>query len=89
MKPLMTVRKPSPDEINMAREWDTWEKEPSEFPWYYDQKETCYIIEGKAKVTAPDGSEIEFGAGDWVVFEPGLRCTWKITEKIRKHYLFG
>lgn len=89
MNQMMTVRKPTQAEIEMAGEWDTWEKEPSEFPWYYDQKETCYILEGKARVTAPDGSFIEFGAGDWVVFEQGLRCIWKITHKIRKQYMFG
>jgi len=89
MSRMMTVRKPTQAEIEMAAEWDTWEKEPSEFSWYYDQKETCYILEGKARVIAPDGSHIEFGAGDWVVFEQGLKCTWKITERIRKHYMFG
>ena len=26
--------------------WPIWEKEVSRFDWYYDDKETCYILEG-------------------------------------------
>lgn len=36
-----------------------------------------------------DTEEISFGPRDWVVFPKGLKCTWKINVKIRKHYKFG
>ena len=61
----------------------------SEFPWYYDEKETCYILEGNAVVTDNKGNKIEFGPGDWVEFEQGLECNWKILKTIRKKYRFG
>jgi uncharacterized cupin superfamily protein len=41
---MMKVKKPSAEEIEMAFEWDTWCREPSSFSWYYDEKETCYIL---------------------------------------------
>ncbi len=85
----MRVRKPSPQEIESTRSWGSWSKEPSEFPWSYDDKETCYILEGSASVTDANGATITFGKGDWVEFDEGLACTWKITETIRKKYMFG
>jgi hypothetical protein len=39
-------------------------------------------------VKCPEGA-VEFGAGDYVVFPVGLKCTWEIKEKIKKHYNFG
>jgi uncharacterized cupin superfamily protein len=26
--------------------WPIWTKEVSEFPWSYDEQETCYFLEG-------------------------------------------
>ena len=69
--------------------WPIWEKEISRFSWSYDEKETCYILEGKAKVKADDGETVEFGAGDLVIFPGGMDCTWEITAPIRKHYKMG
>lgn len=69
--------------------WGIWECEPSEFPWEYDDTETCYILEGRARVKTPEGEAVEFGAGDLVRFPKGLKCTWTVTERIRKHYSFG
>jgi len=85
----MLVKKPTSKEVELTGTWDTWIKEPSEFPWSYDEKETCYILEGAAKVTDSNGNSISFGPGDWVEFETGLRCTWKISVTIRKKYMFG
>jgi uncharacterized cupin superfamily protein len=86
---MMKVRKPSAGEIDQASAWDTWTKEPSKFSWSYDEKETCYILEGNAKVTDRQGNSIEFGPGDWVVFKQGLECQWTIVKTIRKKYRFG
>ena len=85
----MIVRKPSQKEIESTRNWGDWSKEPSTFPWFYDEKETCYILSGHAEVEDHSGNKIEFKAGDWVEFEEGLSCTWKIIETIKKKYKFG
>jgi len=86
MKP--EVRKPSEEELMKAKRWPIWEKEPSTFPWEYDQKETCLILEGESIVKTDEGA-IKFGAGDYVIFPKELKCTWEIKEKIRKHYKLG
>ena len=86
MKP--TVKKPTEKEQQEAESWPIWEKEKSTFPWDYDEQETCLILEGKAEVKCPDAT-VEFGAGDYVVFPKGLKCTWQIKEPIKKHYNFG
>ena len=85
----MNKKTPSQEEIGSAMTWGIWEKEPSEFPWFYDQKETCYILEGFATVRDKEGNKLSFGQGDWVVFEEGLDCVWTISHKIRKRYRFG
>jgi uncharacterized cupin superfamily protein len=84
------VRKPTEEEKKLAESWPIWEKEVSEFPWKYDTQETCLILEGEASVSANDGSEsATFSAGDWVVFSPGLECTWRVTSPVKKRYKFG
>lgn len=85
----MNVRKPTPQEVEKTKSWGTWSKGPSTFDWSYDEKETCYILEGKAEVSDPEGNKIQFGVGDYVTFEAGLSCVWKITEAIKKKYRFG
>lgn len=82
------VRKPTRDEDSQMRQCPTWEKEPSQFPYHYDEQETCLILEGEATVEAPDQT-VSFGAGDYVVFPGGLDCTWTIKKAIRKHYKPG
>jgi len=83
------VKKPTEEETKEMETQGIWEKEVSEFPWEYSDKETCLILEGKAEVTTEDGEQVTFEKGDLVVFPQGLKCTWKITEPIRKHYKFG
>ncbi|HOZ55799.1 MAG: Cupin domain protein [Parcubacteria group bacterium ADurb.Bin316] len=83
------IRKPSEEEIKMAETWPTWTKEVSEFPWSYNEPETCLILKGKAEVTTKEGETVSFGAGDFVIFPAGLECTWKIIEPIEKKYKFG
>lgn len=88
---MIHVEKPTEEKLQKlnVRSWPVWEKEVSEFPWEYDESETCYIIEGDVVVTPEKGSPVAFGAGDFVVFPSGLRCTWKINKAVRKHYRFG
>jgi hypothetical protein len=63
-------------------------KEASQFDWHYDEKETCYFLEGEVTVTTPWES-VEIGKGDLVTFPKGLSCTWHVTKAVRKHYSFG
>jgi uncharacterized protein len=86
MKP--TVKKPTLEEKHEAEGWPIWEKEQSTFPWEYAEKETCLILDGKAVVSCSE-DVVEFSAGDYVVFPKGLKCTWNIKDRIKKHYKFG
>lgn len=84
------VERPSEEELNSLgiNKWSSWECEKSTFDWEYDDDETCYVFEGKVKVKTPSG-EVEFGKGNLVKFPKGLKCTWKVIERIRKVYKFG
>ncbi|KAK9271373.1 hypothetical protein L1049_026963 [Liquidambar formosana] len=72
-----------------VRKWPKWGCPPSKFPWTYNSKETCYLLEGKVKVY-PDGSNeyVEIGAGDLVEFPKGMSCTWDVSVAVDKHYNF-
>jgi len=84
-----------PDEAAVRRmglrKWPIWEKEVSDFEWHYDERETCFILEGRARVEPKGGGgrAVEFGPGDLVTFPEGLDCTWKVERPVRKHYRFG
>ena len=69
--------------------WSIWTKEVSEFPWTYDEAETCYFLEGDVVVTPDAGESVTMGKGDLVTFPRGMSCTWKIKSPVRKHYTFG
>lgn len=86
---MIEIRKPNDKEKTEAETWPIWEKETSSFEWEYDNKETCLILEGKAKVRPEEGNEVNFGPGDYVIFPKGLKCVWTIKEPIKKHYKFG
>lgn len=88
---MITVEKPTEEKLLILkiRSWPIWEKEISEFPWSYDEKETCYILEGDVIVTPENGKPVSFGKGDLVVFSEGLKCRWKINKAVKKHYKFG
>ncbi len=82
------VRKPAGNEQQEARSWPIWTKEVSSFPWHYDERETCLILDGEATVEA-GGKKVSFKGGDYVIFPEGLDCVWNITKAVRKHYKFG
>lgn len=69
--------------------WPIWTKEVSEFPWVYDEQETCYFIEGEVVVTPSGGEPVSIGKGDLATFPEGMSCTWKIIKSVRKYYKFG
>jgi len=86
----ITVRKPTEQEIKQlgARSWPIWECSPSTFDYEYDERETCLILEGDVTVETPTG-QVRFGAGDLVIFPKGLKCVWRVAQKVRKYYQFG
>lgn len=84
----ITVRKPTEEETKEAAAWPIWTKEASTFPWHYDDRETCLILEGEVSVKSAD-KEVSFGPGDYVIFPKGLSCVWTIKKAVRKHYKFG
>lgn len=69
--------------------WPIWTKEVSEFPWTYEEQETCYFLEGDVIVTPDGGQPVQVGKGDLVTFPAGMSCTWKVKSDVRKHYKFG
>ena len=82
---------PSPERLNDLGvfNWPIWTKEISEFPWTYDESETCYFLAGDVVVTPDGGEPIKMGKGDLVTFPAGMSCVWKIGSNVRKHYRFG
>jgi uncharacterized protein len=91
MSTIKVERQPSPERLEElgVRRWPIWTKEASEFPWTYDEPETCYFLEGEVTVTCPDGKTAQVGKGDLVTFPEGLSCTWKIIRDVKKHYRLG
>lgn len=84
------VEKPTSQQLNQMKvfTWPIWEKEVSTFDWFYDEKETCYFLEGEVTVKTP-GGDVSFGKGDLVTFPKGLKCVWQIKGAVKKHYQFG
>ncbi len=91
MKEIRIEHNPSEEKLKASGvfSWPVWTKEASEFPWTYDEKETCYFLEGDVVVTPVGGEPVEMGKGDLVTFPKGMSCTWKIRKDVRKHYRFG
>lgn len=88
MLPILCEHKPSPAKLEVlgVYDWPIWKKSVSEFPWRYEQAETCYILRGHAIITPSEGEAVEVKRGDLLSFPAGLSCTWKILEDVEKHY---
>ena len=84
-------RQPSEEHLNRLGvfSWGIWTKEVSEFPWTYDEAETCYFLEGDVVVTPAGGEPVEMGKGNLVTFPAGMSCIWNIRKDVKKHYRFG
>lgn len=91
MDPILVEHNPSPMKLDVigVYDWPIWNKEPSTFSWTYDQKETCYLLEGEAVVTPTDGEPVTIIEGDLVMFPAGMSCIWEIRQAVSKHYRFG
>jgi len=72
-----------------VKNWPIWAKEVSEFPWHYDEEETCFFLEGDVVVTPDGGEPASMGKGDLATFPAGMSCSWLIRKNVRKHYHFG
>ena len=90
MSDIKIEHNPSEDRLQELGvfDWAIWTKEASEFPWHYDARETCYLLEGKVDVTPEGGDTVRFGKSDLVILPQGMSCTWKIHEDVKKHYRF-
>lgn len=86
----INIERPSADRLkalNVAG-WPIWQKEVSTFEWSYDESEMCYFLDGEVTITTDRGTTT-IRQGDLVTFPSGLKCTWRITRAVRKHYRFG
>lgn len=90
MEDVIVIHNPDQEHLEELGvfDWPIWTKETSEFPWEYDNSETCYILEGEVTVTPDNGKPIVIQEKDLVTFPEGMLCTWKITRDVRKHYTF-
>jgi uncharacterized cupin superfamily protein len=88
---MIHVEKPTEEKLEKlgVDSWPVWKKEVSVFQWEYDEKETCYLLEGEVEVSPVNGKPVKFGKGDLVIFSEGLKCTWNIIKPVKKHYKFG
>ncbi|HEY9851687.1 MAG TPA: cupin domain-containing protein [Leptolyngbyaceae cyanobacterium] len=88
---IKVERQPTQELLNQLGipKWPIWTKEVSEFPWTYDESETCYFLEGDVIVTPDGGESVQVGKGDLVTFPSGMSCTWHIKKDVKKHYKFG
>jgi len=84
---MITVRKPTQEEIDFMQQQLTWGCGVSTFDWHYDQEETALLLQGEVTVSY-DGGSASFGAGDYVVFARGLSCVWHVSKPVEKHYIF-
>ena len=84
------IEKPNAEKLKQldVASWGIWECDASTFEWHYDDKETCYILEGKVTVKTAD-QEVNLEKGDLAIFPKDLDCTWIVHEKVKKHYRFG
>jgi uncharacterized cupin superfamily protein len=87
LKLEVSITKPSKEQIEISSKWPIWEKEISEFDYYYDKTEQCLILEGEVDILGKN-KKWSFKKGDYVVFPKGLKCKWIIKKPVKKHYNF-
>jgi uncharacterized protein len=88
---IKVIHQPTQEQLNQlgVSKWPIWTKEVSEFPWTYDESETCYLLEGDVIVTPENGQPVQVKKGDLVTFPARMSCTWNIKSDVKKHYKFG
>ncbi|MDD3297198.1 MAG: cupin domain-containing protein [Candidatus Omnitrophica bacterium] len=85
------IRTPDKDELECLEvfSWPIWRREECSFDWEYDEKETCYFLEGEVNIETAKGVISKIKKGDLAIFPKGLVCKWHITKAVKKHYKFG
>jgi uncharacterized cupin superfamily protein len=64
----------------------TWEATVGTYHATYTSFEFVHMIEGKVVITPDDGEAYTVNAGDAFVVEKDFKGTWKIEEKVLKHF---
>jgi uncharacterized cupin superfamily protein len=72
------------DDESMISGW--WEATPGTYHVSYDSWEFAHLIEGQITITPDGGSPQQVGPGDAFVVEKGFKGTWKIQQKVLKHF---
>jgi len=90
MPEIIVEHAPDSDKLSAlgVSSWPIWNCNVSEFPWTYDSKEICYLLEGEVVVTPDGGSSVSIKADDLVIFPAGMSCRWNVLQAVRKHYQF-
>jgi uncharacterized cupin superfamily protein len=88
--PKIKIEQPTPELLKKLGidSWSSWDCDSSEFDWEYPETEIAYVQKGRAIVVEEGGNEVELKAGDRVTFPKGLKCRWKVIERIEKVYTF-
>lgn len=55
----------------------------------YPVHEMMTVISGSVTLTHEDGHAETFTAGDVFFIPKGTKCTWEITQTLRKHYMIA
>ena len=68
---IRVTHTPDPEQLAGlgVHSWPIWSCGVSTFPWTYDERETCLLLEGEVVVTPDGGEPVAFAAGDLVVAE--------------------
>lgn len=72
-------------EVMGVYDWPVWKKAVCVFTRNCKQRETCYLLRGKAIVTPSGGEPQEFGRGDLVIFPIGT-YTWEVLKPVEVHF---
>ena len=62
-----------------------WQGEPGTLSIAYTEDELCVILEGRVRLTGPDGA-VEFGPGEAFVIAAGFTGTWQSIGRVTKIY---
>ncbi len=62
-----------------------WRADPGTVEVNYTEDELCVILEGRVRLTGPDGTA-EFGPGDAFVIAAGFAGTWESVGRVTKIY---
>lgn len=61
-----------------------WECTAGRFKWHFTQDETIFVVSGETIMISEKGEERRLGPGDIGYFPAGTRCTFIVSDRIRK-----